>query len=520
MRLIQTAALPRYLDSFTQFHTYCGLDSACTLEIYQKLPGKDRKFYNFQLAMQAPLIEMMQRGILVDQEARNTAAIEIAAKVRHYEELLDYTGELAGLPRRKSNNRAKLAVGDYDAHHLNARSGPQLKAFFYDFLGIAPIKVYAAGEVSYAMNEEVLEKLREYLIARPVATLVSEIRRLQEELKRLRGKISSDGRAHTSYKLAGTTTGRLASSGWIDDTDLNLQNVAPELRPIYISDPGWKFCSIDLEQAESRLVGWLCGTMFGMWKYLDFCEKSDLHSYMCSLAYPDLPWTGDYKKDKLIAKSWGLLGTTLVPIESLPTGALNIREKFKKVAHGTSYKGGAKTIATNAQLPVPEVHRAQDLFLQEFPEIKKYQDYVIEEVSNERPVSTIFGLKRNFLTWPKSPTTHKEAIAFIPQGSVGTLTNLGLYRVWKHFGARIRLHLQVHDNIVFSFREDDDENEIVSQALEQFEVPLSCAVRQMKIPGEAYTGWNWGYREEIKDGAGEVISVRNPRGLQKWVRPK
>jgi DNA polymerase-1 len=460
--------------------------------------------------MQAPIIEMMLRGMRVDQEACSASALAIAAKVRHYEELLDYIGELSEMPQRKSKNKKKEIAGDYDARFLNARSGPMLKEFFYNICGAPVVRSFKAGVVSSAMDEEALGKIKNHLLAKPFAKLVLEIRRLQEGLKRLRGAISKDGRAHTSYGIAGTTTGRLASSGWIDGTSQNLQNVAAELRHIYIADPGWKLCSIDLEQAESRMVGWICGTLFDMWKYLDFAETKDVHTYLTRLTWPDLPWTGEDKYDKKIAQSWTMKGTELVLIDSMPDGTLSLRDKSKRNGHGSNYNGTPKTLADRTQLSLKEVTRAQNIYFQEFPEIRKWQQYVIARVSAELPIVTPLGWERKFLGYPKSSTTHREAIAFAPQSSVGHLTCIGLYRVWQHFGSRIRMLLQVHDNIVFMFREDDDEDEIVSTALSLFEVPLHIPGRTMIIPGESYTGYNWGYFDE-KSG-------NNPRGLRKWKR--
>jgi DNA polymerase family A len=528
VRLISTATLrPNSLSPSERFQVYNGMDSAITYEILSALPRRtDNLTYTYEIGLQAPLLEMMMRGVLVDAEARAAARDIVAKRVYDLETLLDFFGEFCGLKLRKmaaSAARKRLAYGDYIPKHLNARSGTQLKSFFYDFLNIPAIKSYSAGEISEAMDEDVLEKLAQYSLARPVAFLVLEIRRLQEELKRLRSKISADGRAHTTFGIAGTKTWRLNSSGWTDGTLQNLQNVAPEVRHIYVADPGWKFGSIDSAQAESRMVGWEIGTEyeairaanpkapdFPCWRYLDFGETKDIHSHLCRLAWPQLAWTGDVEADKKYAKTFGLKGEDLVPIESLPDGALNIREKFKKVVHGSNYDGKAETVSVEAQLPLKEVVRARDIYFSEFPEIRQWQNYKKQRVISGLPIINPFGAARHFLGRPKDPKTHREAIAQGPQSGVAMLTNIGIYRIWKNLGHRVRLLLQVHDNTVFMFREDDDEQEVLSLALKWFEVPLRCAGRTMIIPGEAYTGYCWGYYDK-KSG-------RNPRGLRPWFK--
>ena len=505
MRLIQTSTLnPKNLSPFDELQIYNGLDSPITLEIYEKLPRKDNPTYLFEIALQAPILEMMMRGIKVDVPARTAAKAEVLAKIVFYEELLDYFGERLELPPVK---KVKRDAGEHVPRFLNSRSGPQLKSFFYDYLGIPPIKVYAAGDVSLPMDEAVLTKLKEYTIARPVAALVLEIRRLQEEYKRLKSDISVDGRAHTTYSIGGTTTGRLASSGWIDDTSQNLQNVAEELRHVYVSDPGWKMGSIDKEQAESRIVGWICGTLFGDWKYLDFCENRDVHTHVVRLVWPELPWTGDDRLDKKLASD---------KKHPLATHGLSLRDKCKRIGHGANYYGTNRTLAAETFLPERKVAEAVEIYFDEFKGIQKWQNHVIGRIKNEQPIITPFGWSRRFLKHPKSSSTWREAIAHGPQSAIAHMTNLGLFNVWKFFGHRIRLLLQNHDNIVFLFREDDDEDYIMSNAMKQFEVPLKCSARTMIIPGDAYVGGNWGYRKEVKDDAGNITSILNPSGLVHW----
>lgn len=82
----------------------------------------------------------------------------------------------------------------------------------------------------------------------------------------------------------------------------NLQNIARDLRHIFIADPGRKICGIDLEQAESREVAWLCWVLFGDPSYMDACLSGDLHTTVSRLGWPHLPWTGDIKKDRAIAE--------------------------------------------------------------------------------------------------------------------------------------------------------------------------------------------------------------------------
>ena len=79
MKTIDTAALsPLDLDLMSEdekLWVYNGLDCCVTSEVYQAIaPQLDpvtRKTYQFSLALQAPVLEMKLRGVLIDQERRN-----------------------------------------------------------------------------------------------------------------------------------------------------------------------------------------------------------------------------------------------------------------------------------------------------------------------------------------------------------------------------------------------------------------------------------------------------------------
>ena len=66
-------------------------------------------------------------------------------------------------------------------------------------------------------------------------------------------------RVHTSFNMAGTTTGRLSSS------DPNLQNIpvkgidGKKIRECFVADKGKVFLSLDYSQIELRLVAHISG---------------------------------------------------------------------------------------------------------------------------------------------------------------------------------------------------------------------------------------------------------------------
>lgn len=290
MPAINTATLSAAsrLDLSTNQQVYCGLDSCITLEVFDKIHldhPVDPAIYSFERALQGPYMEIMQRGIAVDKLARFKATGELHEQMERARSILD---EFAG------------AIWD---RPLNPRSPKQLKEFFYEKLRIPEKWISIKGERKLSLNREVLEKLSdEYLFARPFVSLILTFREMAKQLELFETEIDRDGRFRASYNIAGTETGRPSSSENAFGTGGNAQNIAPGLRYIFCSDPGYRMCVIDLEQVEARDVGFFCGCLFGDWKFLDNCESGDLHTNNAKLIWPERPWTGNPKEDKEIAE--------------------------------------------------------------------------------------------------------------------------------------------------------------------------------------------------------------------------
>ena len=285
MPFIYTDNLP-VLTQQTNHSVYNGLDCCITLEVWQQLQrlfNEPPEVYNFERALQAPALDMMLRGFKINNYARYEA-IKVLRKD------LDFA----------QDRLQRLAFAIWQKP-LNPGSSKQLIQFFYQHMRLPEQWISFKGKKRLSANREALEKLDVYFYARPLVALILEIRDLAKQISVLETEIDPDGRMRTSYNIAGTETFRWSSSANSTGTGTNLQNIAPKLRYVFVADPGWKICGIDLEQAESREVGWLCGILFDDWRYLDACDSGDLHTLTCKLIWPNKAWTGDAKKDRALA---------------------------------------------------------------------------------------------------------------------------------------------------------------------------------------------------------------------------
>jgi DNA polymerase-1 len=481
---------------------YNGLDCCVTQEILEALlPQVDNiagGTYAFSRDLQAPILEMAMRGLLVNQRRRG----EVLQKFREQiltlsDQLTEIVREGVGVPVENKKEAGKLK--------LWWRSPAQLKNLLYDVMQL-PIqrKRNAEGNMAPSTNRESIEKLSYHFYAEPICLHLLALRDLDKKRMFLETEIDPDGRMRSSFNIAGTNTGRLASSMSDFGSGTNLQNVDRDLRSIFIADPGMKFANLDLEQADARNLGALCWTNFRQshgdafaGAFLDLCESGDLHTSVCRMARPHLPWTGDPKADRAIA-------------DQLYYRNFSYRDLDKRLGHGSNYLGSPRTMAKHARVPTLEVETFQRNYFRNLPCIPEYHKYVRNEIQEYGQLTTLFGRRRFFFGRRKDDATIREAVAYSPQSMTAEEINKGMLEVWR--ADKVQLLVQVHDSILFQYPEEL-EDEIIPWALATLRIPLTLSGgRDFCVPTEAKVGWNWGDVSYNKDGTVK----ENPDGLIKW----
>lgn len=458
---------------------YNGLDCCVTAEVLdvieKQLDNQTRATYEFEKSLQAPVMEMKLRGVLVDQETR--------AKT-----LQAYAKDKAQL----EGNLNEIISEGIGIHDFNPNSPAQLKRLFYEVLGLPPIKKRnSQGVWAPTVNRDALEQLDSYFMARPLVSHILALRDCNKKIGVLKTGIDSDGRIRTSYNIAGTRTGRFSSNLSDFGTGTNMQNIEDSLRRVFVADPGYKFAYIDLEQAESRAVGAIEWNLFHDGRYLDACESGDLHTSVCRLAWgSQLPWTGDIKRDKAMAEQ---------PFYRQHS----YRHMAKVLGHGTNYNGKPYTMAKHTKLDQRLISEFQLRYFAAFPAHQHWHIWTANTLGREGNLTTLTGRRRWFFGRRDDDATIREAIAYNPQGSVGDILNQGMLNVWR--ADLCQLLLQVHDAILVQYPEHL-EAEVLPKVLKTIHVPLDLNYgRTLLIPSEAQVGWNWGKWAED-----------NPDGLKKW----
>lgn len=492
-RIIHTEQMPDKLDPMEQHFIYNGLDCCITIEVREEMEEiqtpASRLIYGFERAMQAPAMEMMLRGIRVDMGARSRLLSEMENQISDLQSWLD------------------AMATEVWGRGLNYNSPKQLTTFFYKVLRIPPILATdkQTRRKKPTCNREALEKLQAYFYARPFALTIMTLREIKKRIDVLRAGVDEDQRFRSNYNVAGTETGRWSSSANAFGSGGNAQNITDRMRRVFVADPGKKIGYFDLEQAESRLVGLLSYIATGKHKYLDACECGDLHTTVSRMVWPNLPWTGDLAHDKKHVAG------------QIFYRDFTYRDMAKRGGHGTNYYGTAFTMARHLKVPTKLIEDFQHRYFDEFDEIPEWHKWVQHELQTKGHLTTPMGRVRHFFGRSWDDATLREAIAFVPQGTIGDALNLALYNVWRLSHAKPHLGIellgQVHDAILLQYPEEA-EAEVVEAVTKAMLVTIpGHKGRDLIIPVEAAVGWNWAhYNDDADKGPINLDGVRAWKG--------
>lgn len=507
MPLIRTNELTQatvFSTASLQNQIYNGLDCCVTHEVFGKIgelhPGhaNGNLIYDFERALQAPALEMMLRGILIDQYERRKATVRIRRDLGRLCDILDrYVTAIRGTPLTPRHAReANRAV-----RFTFPNSRDQLCEFFYSVMKLPEQSTYRKGEKKVSMDRETLEKLQVYWHAQPVILCILRIRELDDQLSVLETAIDPDGRLRQSYNIAGTETGRPSSSASSRGTGTNIQNITRDLRSIFCADTGWKIAAIDFEQSEARDLGWWCWLLFGDPTYLDACEGSDLHTTVSKLVWPNLGWIGDAAADRKLA-------------EQIFYRHFTYRDMAKRGGHGTNYLGTPATMARHLKVPQPLLEVFQKSYFAAFSALGRLHRWVAQELQTKQSITSFFGRHRIFFGRPNDDATLREAVANMGQSPTADRTSLCMWRIWKHL-PQVRLWHEVYDAVYCQYREEE-EQEILPKILALTKVELQHNGRSFIVPSDAKVGWNWGdYADSSAVLAGKAQEL-NMNGLKKW----
>lgn len=496
---------------------YNALDCTGTLEICQNLRAEltpaTALVYGFERALQSPAMSMMRRGVRIDRIKRDDMIKDAKKELRHADkqiqpmvaEAWDGTELETGICPENLGRHHKWPRGVPDGERacercgarrvkrtdFNANSADATYHLLYERLGMDPLTNKQGRE---STDDDVLQRLAsQYPEHAKLIEQILVVRDKKKQLGSLLAKLSPHGRYMSSFNVGTAWTGRFSSSKNPFGLGGNLQNVAPKHRAMFIADPGMVLGYADYMQGESNLVAHLSGDT----KYIEAHALGDVHTYVTRYVWPDLPWTGDLKKDKKIAK--------VNPPWDKAEGH-DYRFQCKRIQHGSNYGLTPYGISMIAKIPLDAAKRAYENYMSEFDMIPAWQEWVRGEINERRALVNPFGRTVSLLGRPWDKHTWRQGLAFLPQSALADLDDLAMYRVWLELEeSGVLLLAQVHDALLHEFPVGrlDLERELIKRML--IPVPVRDfrgTTRIMTIGVESAVGRNWGHKSDA-----------NPQGI-------
>ena len=435
---------------------YAAEDADITFRLYKKFQKslKDEKMINIYEIFEKPLLKILAfmeiEGVKIDNKFLKSLSNKFEKKIIKIQ-----------------NEVFKISKKEF-----NIASPKQLGEILYNDLKIADLKKTKKG--SFATSASVLEDLA--FKGHKFPQLVLDWR----QVSKLKNTYSDSlpehinpntQRVHTSFLLAATTTGRLASS------DPNLQNIpiksedGKDIRKAFIAKKDHVLISADYNQIEMRILADLADVK-GLKKA--FKNNEDIHSLTASQIFNvDIKKVNQDQRRKAKAINFGII-------------------------YGISQYGLAKQInVTN--------HEAEEFlnaYFLKFPEIKIYMDRTIKFCRKSGFVNNIFGRRSHFINindknYNIRNFQERAAINAPIQGSAAEIMRLAMIRLDKKLSDQknqnTKMLLQIHDELIFETPKEeakriskiiiDEMSSVVKSEQHSFSIPLTVDLN---------TGENWG----------------------------
>lgn len=428
---------------------YAAEDADITLRLWQFLKpqlhtAQVTKVYETLERPLVPVLAAMERsGIKVDRDTLSRMSNAFAQKMAGLE---DEIYELAG---RKFNVGSPAQVGEVLFEDMALEGG----------------KKGANGK--YSTGADILEDLatehdfpRRILDWRQLSKLKSTY------TDALQDHINPDtGRVHTSYSIAGASTGRLAS------TDPNLQNIpirteeGRRIREAFVAEPGKRLVALDYSQIELRILAHIADIPA---LKEAFARGDDIHAMTASEMFD-------------------------VPMEEMTP---DIRRRAKAINFGVIYGISGFGLARNLRIPRSEAQGFINRYFERFPGIRTYMDDTKAFAKEHGYVQTLFGRKIHTpeiaSKGPRAGFAARAAINAPIQGTAADVIRRAMIRMPEAIrDLPATMLLQVHDELLFEV-EKGAEDDLISVAREVMENANDPVVKlDVKLTVDAGQGANW-----------------------------
>ena len=433
---------------------YSAEDADVTLRLYlllkARLPaaGKTTVYETLERPLVSVLADMERAGVMIDPDMLRRLSNDFAHdQVKMEKEIHKLAGEAFNIGSPKQ-------LGDILFGKFKLEGGRKTKTG------------------AWSTDSDVLEDVAAQ--GHPIAKKVLDWR----GLAKLRGTYTDalptyinekTGRVHTSYAMAATSTGRLAS------TDPNLQNIpvrteeGRRIRQAFIAPKGAKLISADYSQIELRLLAHIAD--IPQLKKA-FADEQDIHAMTASEIFG-------------------------VPVKGMPA---ETRRRAKAINFGIVYGISAFGLANQLSIPRGEADDYIKKYFLRFPGIRDYMEATKAFAREHGYVETLFG-RRVHIREIKSPIpayrggAERAAINAPIQGTAADIIRRAMVRMPEALAKKklkAKMLLQVHDELIFETPDAEVEKTqaAVKAVMEKAALPAISLSVPLTVDARAAQNWD------------------------------
>ena len=432
---------------------YAAEDADMTLRLWKRFKSfmvKDKQVKIYEI-IEKPLAQvimnMEKHGISIDVNKLNELSVKFEEKLKNLEK-----------------SCYKL-IGE----EINLGSPKQVGEILFDKLALPGGKKTSTG--SWSTNAEVLENLANEGYDFPKILLewraLSKLKTTYTDTLPTYLNIKTN-RIHSSFAMATTSTGRLASS------DPNLQNIPIRsddgrmIRKAFIPEKGNVLISSDYSQIELRLIAHIADEKNLINAFLD---EIDIHSSTASEVFN-------------------------VPLNDMTP---DIRRNAKAINFGIIYGISAFGLAKQLNISRTEASEFIKAYFNKYPSIRDYMDETKKFANENGFVKTLLGRKClvediNSKNAATRSFMERAAINAPIQGSAADIIKRAMIILGNHkklAKLETKMLLQVHDELIFETKKENCEESmrIIKKEMESANLPIL----NLNVPLIADTnfGNNW-----------------------------
>ena len=389
------------------------------------------------------------------------AKMELEGIALDVEMLQNYSTQLTSELQLLENKIHQLADKEF-----NISSPKQMGEILFEKLELSK-KPKKTKSGQYSTSEEILLKLKDtHPIIDEILTFRGVKKLLSTYVDALPVLVNTETkRIHSTFNQSVASTGRLSS------VNPNIQNIpirtkrGMKVREAFIpKDENYTLMAADYSQIELRIMASLSKDE-GM--LTAFNNGVDIHSATAAKVFK-------------------------VDVKDVDR---NMRSQAKSVNFGIIYGISAFGLSQNIGVSRTEAKEIIDNYFEQFPKVKNYMDWSIEQAREKEYVETIMGRRRylkdiNARNGMIRAMAERNAINAPIQGSAADIIKIAMINVQQEMEQRemkSKMLLQVHDELVFDMH-NSESSELKTLVKEKMVQAVSLQVPLIVDIGE---GLNW-----------------------------